>query len=199
MKHILTASLSFFLCSCAIGPLVSHETGRTLGKGGGEYEAGYGSASYVLKGSWGLTDDLDLGVQWEALSLGLRLKYGLVQEKEHGFSLAAAAGIGTSVGGSHYYGDMMASYLQGWWEPYFTLRIVHVHNDPTEFKDKETHDVDFTISAFDYNYGQAFLGSRFWFNKNWSLSVEVSDLFAFGHGVAFGKGVLAGAAFGYRY
>jgi hypothetical protein len=202
MKHILNSAFFLFFtvttAGCAIGPLVSHETARTVGYTNSEVLGGYGVGGYVFKFNYGLAENLDFGLHWESLSVGLRLKYAFINGKENAWSFAGAAGLGSSIGGSHYYGDLTASYLFKQFEPYGTFRYVHVKNDPIEFKDKDTGTVDFTADFPDYDYGQAILGFRFWFDKHWLASLEASSLFAF-HGLTIGEGVLVGGAFGYHF
>lgn len=198
-NFILIFLASLFLSGCVVGPLVVHETARTVGEGDSDLIGGYGTGGYVIKWNYGLLNDLDIGLQWESLSLGVRAKYAFINRRESGWSLAAAAGIGTSVGGNHYYGDLIGSYLHKAFEPYGTVRIVHVKTDPLEFKDKDTGNVDFTIDRYEYDYGQLILGTRFWFDKHWLLSVEASSLFSVSGGVKVGNGLLVGAAFGYRF
>lgn len=189
---------SVFLSGCAIGPLVSHETARTVGNSNHELIGGYGQAGHILKWNYGLTENLDLGLHWESLSIGVRAKYAFINNKS-GLSLASALGTGDSLGGSHYYGDIIGSYLTGSWEPYGTVRVVHVKNDPLEFKNKNTGQVSFTIDKSEYDYGQFILGTRYWFNDHWLLSIEASSLFTISSGFKTGNSVLAGASFGYRF
>ncbi len=196
---IFLISSSVLLSACSIGPLVSHETARTVGNSQAEFLGGYGSAGYAFKFNYGITKDLDFGLQYETFSLGIRTKYALINGTDKGFSLSIAGGIGTSIGGSHYYGDLTSSYLSGAWEPYGTIRLVHVKNDPLEFRDQDTGHVDFVVDLPDYNYGQAMLGSRFWFDKHWLMSIEVSSLFAMTSGLKIGDGFLVGAALGYHF
>lgn len=198
MKNIFLIFAALLATGC-VGPMVVHETARTVGKNNSELIAGYGVAGVVAKYSYGLSDDLDLGVQWESLSLGLRLKYAFINNKEEGWSLAGAGGYGASIGGNHYYADLIGSYLTGPWEPYTTLRMVHVKLDPVEFKDKDTGGVNFTVDVGSYNYGQFMMGSRYWFNQNWLLSVELSTLFVMTSGVKISDSLLVGGAFGYRF
>lgn len=186
------------LSGCAVGPLVSHETARTVGDSNSELIGGYGQAGYVFKWNYGLTENLDFGLHWESLSIGLRAKYAFINN-DNGWSFASALGTGVSVGGNHYYGDIIGSYLVDSWEPYGTLRFVHVNNDPVEFKDEDTGQADFTIPGSQYQYGQFILGTRYWFNPHWLLSLEASSLFALTSGLKFGGNVLIGAAFGYRF
>ena len=100
-----------FTASCAVGPLVFHETARAVGFTNHELIGGAGQAGLVFKWNYGLTENLDLGIQFESLSLGLRAKYAFIKSGENGFSLASSAGTGFSVGGSHYYGDLIGSYF----------------------------------------------------------------------------------------
>lgn len=186
------------LSGCAVGPLVSHETARTVGSRNSELIGGYGQAGYVFKWNYGLGKDFDIGLHWESLSIGLRAKYAFINSS-NGFSLAAALGIGESLGGSHYYGDILFSYLVKKFEPYGTIRLVHVKTDPVEFRDEDTGHVDFTVRSYKYDYGQGILGARIWFNKNWFLSLEASTLFTVSDDVEIADGVLLGAALGARF
>lgn len=197
-KHFAALFTVLAVSGCAFGPLVSHETARTVGESHHEIVAGYGSPGYAFKWSFGLTKNWDVGVQYESLSLGIRTKYAFLNV-ENGFSLAAAFGVGSSVGGNHYYGDLLASYMTGSWEPYGTLRIVHVKTDPLDFKDESTGNLKFTIGSAQYDYGQFMLGTRYWFTKNWLLSIEASTLFGFTSDFKVADGFLASAAFGYRF
>ena len=195
---ILSAAILFF-SSCAIGPLVSHETARTVGDSNHEIVAGGGQAGYVFKWNYGLSKNFDIGLHWESLSVGIRAKYAFLNQQSGGMSMALALGTGSSIGGSHNYGDVMLSYLTGAWEPYATARFVQVKNDPLKFQNENTGQVDFAVSAFEYQYGQYILGSRIWFNKHWLFSIEASKLYSISSGVTIGSEVIGGAALGYRF
>ncbi len=183
---------------CAVGPLVNHETAKTVGRSHHELVGGYGAAGYVVKWNYGLTENLDLGLHWESLSIGVRAKYAFVNN-EKGWSLAAGLGTGVSAGGSHYYGDLIGSHMVGSWEPYGALRLVHVKNAPLKFKDKDTGEVKFSVSSIEYDYGQFILGVRYWFSPHWLFSLEASSLFAISSGLKVGNGALLGGSFGYRF
>lgn len=196
---LITISLLFLLLtSCAIGPLVSHETARSVGDSKHELVGGYGSGGVALKWNYGLSKNLDLGLQMESHSMGIRAKYAFINASE-GLSLAAAVGTGLSIGGSHSYGDILASFRNGNWEPYTTLRMVHVRTDPVDFKDEDTGRFDFKVDSINYNYGQVMVGTRYWFNSHWLLSVEGSTLFSASSGLSLANTFLLGAAFGYRF
>jgi hypothetical protein len=194
---VVWLALNLFLSACAIGPLVSHETARTVGKANNEIVAGYGNASYVFKWNFGLSDNLDFGLHWEALSIGLRAKYAFLNQSA-GWSWAGALGIGESFGGNHYYGDVIGSFKTGSWEPYGTTRFVHVKNDPLEVKDENTGVVEFTLGLEEYDYGQFILGTRYWFGPKVMMSIEASKLFSFTKGVDFSDTLVVGAALGFR-
>jgi hypothetical protein len=194
----LLLGLLIAISGCAVGPLVSHETARTVGTRNSELLGGYGVAGYVAKWNFGLTDDLDVGLHWESLSVGVRAKYAFLNQSA-GLSVAGAVGTGVSIGGSHYYGDLIASYLVGHLEPYGTFRYVHVRSDPIELKNTETGEVGFTFPSTNYQYGQIMLGTRYWITPNWILSLEVSNLVAFTSGLRFGNSLLVGGGLGYRF
>lgn len=187
-----------FLSGCAIGPLVSHETARTVGKSNHELIGGYGQAGYAFKWNYGVAENWDIGLHLESLSWGIRTKYAFLNSTT-GWSVATALGTGLSIGGRHYYGDIIGSYLVDSWEPYGTLRLVHVTNDPVELRDKKTGTLDYTIDKFEYEYAQAIVGTRYWFSEHWLLSLEVSSLISITQGVKIGNSLIAGAAFGYRF
>lgn len=179
MKSIIFLSLLSFFTSCAMGPLNGHETARTVGGGRHELTGGYGTASYVAKWTYGLSENFDFGAHLEQLSLGARLKYALLNPRDGGFGLALAGGVGTSFGGSYYNGDIIISSLSGRIEPYAMFRYNHVTTDKQDFKDKDSGALDFTIDEASFSYGQVFLGSRIWFTQSVALSVEASKLVRF--------------------
>ncbi|HLT21786.1 MAG TPA: hypothetical protein VKZ84_00010 [Bacteriovoracaceae bacterium] len=196
-KNFFVLAFLFILTSCAVGPLVSHETARTVGDNNHEIIGSYGEAGVAAKWNYGLTENFDFGIQWESLSAGLRAKYAFLNFSE-GFSMAVAGGAGLSEGGSHYYGDLMLSYRSGFWEPYATVRIVHVDTDPEEIEDEYTWGINFKIDEMSYEYGQVIVGSRFWLSQRWLLSVEGSSLFGFNSGFDASQNYILSAALGLR-
>lgn len=201
-KHFsLSLSLTMLMLgsACAVGPLVSHETARTVGKHNHELVGAYGNMGYAAKWSFGVSEDIDLGLQWEMYSIGLRGKYSFINNQAGGWSAAAALGAGSSTGGSHYYGDLLGSYLVGKWEPYSTLRLVHVVNDGTSVNTSLTEDGKFVVPTHSYNYGQFMLGTRFWLDQNWLLALEASTMFSLSSDFEFSDGLVFSGAFGYRF
>ena len=203
MKNTLLLIMLFITTSCAFGPLMMNETARTVGKGNGDINFGYGLAGYVVKYNYGLLKDLDIGIQYEALSIGVRAKYAFINNQEKGFSLAAALGTGASLGGSHNYADLIASYKNERFEPYFGYRYVSVKTDPVEFEDNEDDDViDLSflrIDSFKYKYGQAFLGFKYWFTDKWNFTSEISKLVSIEDVTLRDSGFLYAASFTYKF
>ena len=200
MKNYISSLVCvIFMSGCAIGPLVSHETARTVGDSNHELIGGLGQAGLIFKWNYGFNENLDLGLHLESLSMGIRAKYAFINARESGWSLAAAFGTGGSSNGTHYYGDIIGSYLTGSWEPYSTIRIVHVKNNAFDAKDEKTGQVIFSFSKFEYDYGHFFLGTRYWFNTHWLISLEASTLFTFLPGATIGNNSIVGAALGYRF
>jgi hypothetical protein len=200
IKMLRIAILVSFATSLGcVGPLVSHETARTVGDGNSELVGGYGSAGLVLNYDYGVNKNFDVGVHYESLSFGLKAKYAFVNQPEAGWSWAVSGGLGATYSGTYYNFDFIGSYLVHKWEPYGTLRLVHVKTDPVDVKDNSETTPLFTISSVQYNYGQIILGTRYWFTEHWLLSAEASTLVALGPGLDFGTGLLLGAAFGYRF
>jgi len=198
MNKALLSFVLFFSSSCAIGPLVNHETARTIGATKQELSVGYGLAGYVFKWNVGINEDFDLGVHLESLSLGVRAKYAFLNSPS-GWSYSGAFGIGTSLGGSHHYADLNASYLSGKVEPYGTLRLVHVKNDPLEFRDKNTGQVDLVISRSEYDYAQFIFGTRYWHSPKNYFSLEAGTFSSISSGLRIGSGLLFSVAAGGRF
>ncbi len=194
---VLTSFL--FLSGCAFGPIVGGESARSVGDGGKDVIFGYGQAGYVFKFNYGLNPNWDLGMQLEALSIGVRTKYAFINNQELGWSLAGALGAGSSFGGTHYYADVIGSYLNSGWEPYLIARLVHIVTDPVKFADTNNSFLNgTTIPSTEYNYGQVMLGLKYWFTKNWNFNAEVGSLSYLSVGTLKGNAFVTGT-FGYRF
>ena len=171
----------FFLFASCISPLASHETARTLGEGNQEVIGGLGVFGHVLKWNMGITEDLDVGVQWETFNLGLRAKYAFINSKQSGFSLATALGGGNVNNGTYYYGDLMTSYLTGDWEPYGTIRASHTTCNARQDKSKEGKEHIGEVFKCDrrtYDRIQLTIGAKYWLNDKWFLTLEGGRVFA---------------------
>ena len=138
---------TIFLCSCAIFPINSHYTARTVGQDNWEFEVGTATnfdnnvvdvsnlLSAYISATKGLSQSFDLryslGVQsWEAAGLQLSGKYAFLNNSGQGPSLALAAGVDTAfiyqsaVHGSIHLGPVLsyrAELAPYAFEPYVTL------------------------------------------------------------------------------
>ncbi|MDX9732159.1 MAG: hypothetical protein RBT63_10345 [Bdellovibrionales bacterium] len=190
--------MMLFLGACATGPLMLHETARSVGKGKNELSLGYGIAGYAFKWSHGVSEDFDLGVQLESMSWGVRGKYSLVNARTHGWSIAIGGGAGGSSYSKHIYGDFIVSHLADKWEPYGSLRVVHVTWDPLEFH-RKNGELLFVTPSDRFRYGQAILGTRYWTNQKTYLMFEASTLLGFESGVRWDSGMFLSAGVGGRF
>lgn len=197
-KITLYNLLMIFLSSCAIGPLGLHETGRSIGQSSNEFAAGYGHGGYIFKWTHGLSENLDMGIQLESLSLGARLKYSIINEQKYGFSLAAATGLGLNIGGNHYYGDLIGSYLKNAFEPYSGVRIVHVKNNSNDIKNSNGGIV-FTYDGNEFEYGQIFIGIKYWISNKFHISIEGSSISSLSGTFKSNRVNLGSIGLGYRF
>lgn len=193
-----TKACLFVLSACAVGPLVSNETARSVGKNNHEISGAISNASHALKWNYGVTDDLDIGLQLETLSTGARLKYAFLNNQTAGWSFASAIGAGSSTDGSHFYADLMSSYLNNKWEPYGSLRLVQVKRN--EFNISSTDEnIVFDLPETSYSYAQIVIGSRYLFSEDWFFSLELSSPFSFTDGLSFSESVIVSSGAGYRF
>jgi hypothetical protein len=210
----LCLAMTLFGGGCAIGPLAYNETARTIGAGGNEASFGYGATGYALKYGHGFSDSFDLGAQLEAFNWSARAKYALTGgAKGEGLSTAIGGNLGVGFFGSTAGLDLVASYLppgggeqgRGSWEPYGAVRYTHVSNSAVDVNNAKqssetgSNQTLFTVLIPDYDYAQAFIGSRYWAGERWFIGVEASTLVAFNSSLTFGSGALVGASIGGQF
>ena len=124
--------LTALLYGCAVAPLSLHTTARTNGAGNSVLTAGstigVGNTGWVpsVRYSIGLSDDFDLGFQYEVVEWGASAKYRLAGGHE-GLSLAALAGTGLSFSGFYFFAGPVVSWKIGIFEPYLAERINYVN------------------------------------------------------------------------
>ena len=174
MKKLITLFLVFSLLvlSGCVAPFSSNFTGRSLGKGkiGLDGVAGLGEVDWGgFKLAYGMTSNLDIGLQIELLTLGLFGKYSFRNTIENGFSSAALFGLGTTVNGMYVYTGPVLSYKMNFFEPYFVGRYNYVNYSETE--DFWSSD---TVEAGDYSYFQLTFGSILWISRKVGLNFELS-------------------------
>jgi hypothetical protein len=192
MRLIPLSVFLFFLGSgCAIGPILSHDVGRSVGDGNHDIQLlSTTEGFWGFKYEYGLTKNLDLGIQWEALSAGLRLKYSILNNPTAGFSFGTSVGAGSSFGGSYYHATLTGSYKTKVFEPFASVRYTKVQSDEKDLRDADTGDLFLTIPKFDYSYGQVFVGTKIWAADWFALSLEATSFFVSGDDVKFSDGAL---------
>lgn len=190
---IILALSTVSFTACVIGPLATFETAQTVGEKKAEFIGGGGTPGTIFKATIGLTDRIDIGFQWESLSIGYRAKYRISPDLD-GLIFAGAVGLGSNFGGSYQYFDLLSSKKFQTFEPYANLRLVRGKTDPVEFKNRDTGTTTWTVQSAEFNYGQFFLGSRVWLNEKWFGAIEISDLFpinsiSFDHAAVYSLGM----------
>lgn len=200
MRAALIFLLSSVVLTGCVGPLVQHETARSVGFGQFEAVGGFGQAGYVAKANYGLTSNWDIGVQAESLSVGLRTKYAIKNSREGGWSTAVALGGGVADwGASDYYGDFLVSWLKHQLEPYGTIRYGRVNTDPTRINDHYTGDVRYIVKGNSFDYVQGIFGARVWLGKHVNASAEVSAPVSLSKNVFMSQALLLGMALGVHF
>lgn len=167
-----------FLHGCAVAPLSNHITARTNGKG--DSLASVGSTIGTTKSGWlpslkyslGLTDDFDLGFQYEVIEYGVWGKYAIINNQDEGFSLAGVAGLGLSFEGFYSYVGPIVSWKLGWFEPYLMSRFNYV--DAPVSKIDLASVGEFTVSPGTYRYFQHTLGFMTWPMDWFGVGLEAS-------------------------
>jgi hypothetical protein len=176
MKKLIALFIVFSLLvlSDCVAPFSSNFTGRSLEKGKigldgvavlGEVGESWGG----LKLAYGMTSNLDIGLQIEPLTLGLFGKYSFNNTIENGFSSAALFGLGATINGMYVYTGPVLSYKMNFFEPYFVGRYNYIHYSETE--DIWSGD---TIEAGNYSYFQFTFGSILWITRKVGLNFELS-------------------------
>ena len=187
------ACLVLVLTGCTIfGPIQSHDLGRSLGGGNhnfhfsaivtvDEKEEGNGiGALPSFRYDIGVSENLDLGFQYELLSSGIRGKYSFLNNKK-GLSASMSLGAGSSSGlaavGFYYNATLATSYKADSWEPFLNYRFTYVDiASDGETTSEGPFGSDITFGSDD-GYGQIFLGTKYWITEKFALSME-SNYFA---------------------
>ncbi len=193
------AAFSIALSSCALGPLMSHDTARSLGEGVAAVDLAGTAINGMVKTGIGVTDNLDLGAQLEVFSFGLRAKYSLLNNREQGLSFALAGGTGWSHGGTHRYADIIGSYKINDFEFYSTARFVHASNTEKDFKDANTGQSVFVIAQRDYDYKQYIFGIRYWITDKILFDIEGTKISFDDKEIKFESPMQYGAGLGFRF
>ncbi len=167
-KIVLTALLSILCASCAVAPVTSGFLGRSYGKGNLAIDGGgiiIGSGVPYFKAGYGLSSNLDLGLQYDFLAIGLFGRYSFIN-KTNGFSLAGLASAGSTADGTYVYAGPALSYKAGFIEPYLVSRFNYVSYNETD----DQSGIDFETGS--YSYLQFNAGSVFWISPSVGANVE---------------------------
>lgn len=168
--------LSLLVLSGCVAPLSSNFTGRSLVKG----KIGLDAAAVHLgeeawcpaaKLAYGMTSDVDIGLQVEFFTVGLFGKYSFINSTENGFSSAALFSLGATANGMYAYTGPVLSYKMDFVEPYFVGRYNYVRYN------EDIEDIwfgDTIAEAGNYSYFQFTFGSILWINRRAGLSFELS-------------------------
>lgn len=127
-----------------------------------------GNGYTTFKLTYGLASKLDIGLQYEAFSMGLFGKYSFINRPNLGFSLAGLFSAGTTTNGSYSYIGPVLSYKSKKFEPYFVARLNVVQYDEDDFGS------GITISSGKYTYLQVTGGSVFWLSRKVGFNFEIS-------------------------
>ncbi len=191
-KTVFVFLLAVFSISCSIAPLTTPKTGRSLGEGNWEVDAG-ASPGY-LSVNRGFSENFDAGLTAEmqiGVNMELSGKYAFINNSENGTSLALFGGIykGSVVGGSNtgFRLGPVLSYKSGWWEPYLVLtynlgkwRWEGLEDDSKSDKDNSLIDIDNAYKPGEeiatYSYMQFTLGMNFWVTKGFALNINTKYL-----------------------
>lgn len=166
------------LQGCAVAPLSNHVTARTNGAGNSLLSAGstigVGRTPWVpsLKYSIGLSENLDLGFQYEVIEYGAFLKYALINNQEEGISLAGLVGTGLSFEGFYGFIGPIVSYRVGIFEPYLLTRFNYVRYPKKEFDIASTGEVK--VEPGTYRYFQHTAGFLIWPMEWFGFGLEAS-------------------------
>jgi len=167
---ILLCSI-LFITGCALAPLSSSFEGRSMGKGKVGVDIGaspIGNGYPTFKFTYGLASKLDIGLQYEAFSMGLFGKYSFINHPTQGFSLAGLFSAGKTTNGSYSYIGPVLSYKSKTFEPYFVARLNVVQYDEDDIGS------GITISSGKYTYLQMTGGSVIWLSRKIGFNFEIS-------------------------
>jgi hypothetical protein len=124
-----------------------------------------------LKYSIGLTDEIDLGFQYEVVEYGIWGKYALVR-REEGWSVAALAGVGASFEGFYGYAGPIVSWKSGIFEPYFLTRFNYVRYPEQKMSVASVGELD--VAPGTYRYLQYTVGFLIWPTDWFGTGLETS-------------------------
>lgn len=172
MRRFIPLVMSgLMLAAGCVAPMSHGFTGSSLGRGkvglDGGAVLGPGGAVLSAKAALGVTDNMDIGAQFDLLSAGLFGKNSFIN-RDRGLSLAGVAGLGVAAGGYYGYAGPVVSLRSGPFEPYLGPRINVVRYGES----KSGSFVSWDEGTF--LYFQATLGSVLWITGSLGAGIEAS-------------------------
>jgi hypothetical protein len=162
LNKFLALAILVTFAGCAVAPINSTTTARTLGEGQNEVRV-----NVIIPGAMvqrGLTNNLDLGLGVElqfTTLVNLFAKYAFINKPAGGFSLAALGGVGVAGGSKSAYAGPILSYRHNWFEAFTIARYNYVRwsNDVSN-KDRDDL-LNFIPSKIKFGYTQLDVGASY--------------------------------------
>lgn len=176
---VAAAVFLLFLTSCAASAPWSEDVSvKTIGKGNWQAGGGYNDyADFTTMFGYGVTDDLDVGLELDLERLGIWVKHGIVQSKNDGYNLSAKISAGTYDEANVYcYGQLQNGLRWKVFEPFLSLRFNYVFNDESSHYDFERVRYD----AADFYYMNLGYGLTLWPAEWVGISVYGNAAFPLG-------------------
>lgn len=161
------------LAGCAVAPLNSTTTARSMGKDA--QQAKINVAVPGLMYERGLSENFDIGAGVEiqsVLLLNVFGKYAFINKPEGGFSLAGLGGVGAGSGSKSIYAGPVVSYRHKWFESFLVARYNYVDWKNNFSSDDEADLLSFFPRKAHFSYSQLDVGMSYLGEKN-SLSLGV--------------------------
>lgn len=181
---------------CAIAPFSTLQTGRSSGAGDMTLDVG-AAMNFVIpaaKFQYGITENLDLGVQYESFNVGALLKYAFVNNPS-GWSFAAIGSYGSISNGEYYYFGPILSYKSNIFEPFLSVRLNGVRYDGSTY---DNSSIRITFSGGRIQYLQYSAGTAIWFSEKVGLIAEYTT-FGSIENATFSNGGYGSGAFIFKF
>lgn len=177
MLKFLSLIFAFFLASCALNPIYTPKTAKSVGKDQNQIDFGLSSAPYFVY-QRGLSENFDLGgiIEEQILPVvSLFGKYSFVNN-DTGWSLAALAGVskGFDVGDAKgFYAGPLVSYRGATLESYFGARYNYVDWDTLDLDSDDSDDLFFDdVDLGHIQYLQGNLGFTYWSSDSFGTNID---------------------------
>ena len=171
-----------FLCllsSCALAPISSVKTARSLQEGAGQLNVGIDGGLSVF-GGYGITNKLDVGGLVEiglSSNYGVWSRYNIIGNEDEGFSMALYGGaslVRSFVKGYSFFAGPVLSYKHSWFETFLIARFNRATWDKgvidlDDAADSLFDEIDYSSGSLEYI--QADAGFNFWGHPKFALNI----------------------------